>query len=480
MRFSLTTLVSIGALLPSAVLGDCVKPVADPDKLGCKFTLSSSTPFSLPVGQLDNGQVRLNTSLPRNDFYISNGTIFNSFGFGCVVKAGAAFHCGYDLQPTAGFSVGPSNTLLFRGTASAFWACPVTTSVYNVYVNPVTTPVRPKYHGKQCFKVTLRASGCSTPPSPGHGNPAFPGHGGPSTTWETETQTITSDVVETVTVTATAEPFCTADNSTLTRRSSEPHSLSKRALFDEWDFVRREAERPGHSDLIGWVPQEQTQWFNLRAGMRVATAYYYGCTVFVAIGTRGLLFGHYLQGCGSTPGDTLESRENTDANIVKKIEQSDPMQEYGPGFDELSPEDCPNSRWAIILGSTSDSGWGKGPARLKEYFMDPLRQNRGPDRDWGIPPRNLHFVLYGKSAGDPGTTPSGKSLIAVDDVGGGIWEVRVYLGSETPRLTLRFPQNTGVVEGNPNVVQVGMSAVTTDGMKNYPEAPPQWQAANFS
>jgi hypothetical protein len=52
----------------------------------CKFTLSSSGPFSCPAGQLPDGQIRLNGSEPTSTFCIDkNGKITDQNGFGCII-----------------------------------------------------------------------------------------------------------------------------------------------------------------------------------------------------------------------------------------------------------------------------------------------------------------------------------------------------------------------------------------------------------
>jgi hypothetical protein len=197
--------------------------------------------------------------------------------------------------------------------------------------------------------------------------------------------------------------------------------------------------------------------------MRVGTDYFHGCTVFVIIGSRGLLFGHIIEesagGCRA-----LETRADTDRVIIPQIENSDALLLHD--FDEISPADCPNDRFAIIFGSARDESRDQGPARLKEFFMDP---------DFAaVPPPNVRYTHYiGSSAGDQVASPIGKALVMVDadgidpDTQQQRIMVRVFFTDpNTPRLTLRFRSDNGRLVALPEIA-VANSRETSDGTKVY-------------
>lgn len=91
MKLSITSLVSALSLLPEASsatwfgqAGSDNSHLQGRDK-GCSFTLLSSGSFACPAGQLPDGQIRLNGTEETATFYISDGGITDSQGFGCIV-----------------------------------------------------------------------------------------------------------------------------------------------------------------------------------------------------------------------------------------------------------------------------------------------------------------------------------------------------------------------------------------------------------
>jgi hypothetical protein len=180
----------------------------------CSFTLSSSGSFACPAGQLPDGQIRLNGTEDSAAFYISDGGITDSKGFGCIVTGENGWHqnieyvvslssetklsnnsaappttqvqCDQGAAPEPHLTIDASGNLLYNGSPN-FFACPATNTEYNIYVNP-------NFGQAKCFPITLQARGCgaatSCPPM------------GTSTVWQT--QTVTSIVDTTVTITTTS------------------------------------------------------------------------------------------------------------------------------------------------------------------------------------------------------------------------------------------------------------------------------------
>ncbi|KAK1772114.1 hypothetical protein QBC33DRAFT_582346 [Phialemonium atrogriseum] len=195
MKISITGLVSALSLLPEASsatwfgqAGSDNSHLQRRDK-GCSFTLLSSGSFACPAGQLPDGQIRLNGTEETATFYITDGGITDSQGFGCIVTAPPTtqIQCDQGTAPDAHFSIGATGNLLYNSSPN-FFACPATDTEYNVYVDP-------NFGQGKCFPITLQASGCGAPatsPCPAAET---------STVWQT--LTVTSVVDTTVTVAAT-------------------------------------------------------------------------------------------------------------------------------------------------------------------------------------------------------------------------------------------------------------------------------------
>lgn len=121
----------------------------------CCFTLTASGGANGAVGQLSDGQNRIGLGGSAASFCISNGAITDSSGRGCILTAPTSqFQCDTGATPQSGFSVGNNGELEYEGNVE-FYACPASTSQYNIYTTPVS--------GQQsCTKITLSTGGkCS-------------------------------------------------------------------------------------------------------------------------------------------------------------------------------------------------------------------------------------------------------------------------------------------------------------------------------
>ncbi|KAI0123661.1 hypothetical protein BJ170DRAFT_697469 [Xylariales sp. AK1849] len=473
----------------------------------CGFTISSSGSFVCPAGQLADGQIRLNGSEAISTFYIdANGGITDVNGFGCTItdKPTTQFQCDKGASPMDGFSIDASNNLMYEGSGT-FWACPATNTEYNVYVDP-------NFGQTKCFQISLKASACSSPSSSSC-------TGSLSTVWATQTDTITQDVTQTITVMVTSTAVCSSSsasvsfwNSTTTsaichkctesssypnstwsdplptlstsaavdRRSSVPadagevgylevrprslHQLSKRALYDDWNYVQ--THYTTDTGTYKWVPIGQVNTFPLTIGQQqwMGTAFYYGCTILVVAGVDKVIFGHIRQimSDGGESGCPLETRDQTEDLMIPYITN----QLTNAGVDSLADVSpvC-NQRYAWIMGSVPDSSYNSGPARLKEWMVEQ-----------GIPAQNVHYNFYKAGQGDFGTAPSGpggKGLIKWDSPAGStnnpLSVLTVFLSSETPRIVLNYQNsdNTLIFEN----MDTSISPLTTDGTKVYADAP---------
>jgi hypothetical protein len=63
--------------------------LASSQPAGCPFTISSNGVFACPAGQLPDGQIRLNGNYSEATFYISDGSITDSEGKGCIITGKA-------------------------------------------------------------------------------------------------------------------------------------------------------------------------------------------------------------------------------------------------------------------------------------------------------------------------------------------------------------------------------------------------------
>ncbi|KAI9674846.1 MAG: hypothetical protein M1829_003586 [Trizodia sp. TS-e1964] len=131
----------------------------------CAFQLTTTS--GIPLGQLDDGQVR--TNLPPATFYLSStGGITDAQGRGCILTRTpfplfllhsihtaltsppstaqtSQFQCDDGASPTPGFSIScDAGTLSHDGTSS-FFACATgadaTANIYTTSIDPVCTPL---------------------------------------------------------------------------------------------------------------------------------------------------------------------------------------------------------------------------------------------------------------------------------------------------------------------------------------------------
>ncbi|PQE29433.1 gpi anchored cell wall protein [Rutstroemia sp. NJR-2017a WRK4] len=119
----------------------------------CSFTITASGGQSGVVGQLSDGQNRIDGGHPTGTYTISNGQITDAAGRGCILTPSVEqFQCDSGATPTSGFSIGSSGEVLFSGS-STFYACAASDSEYNIYTTPVSGQ-------EKCYEVELSASGC--------------------------------------------------------------------------------------------------------------------------------------------------------------------------------------------------------------------------------------------------------------------------------------------------------------------------------
>ncbi|KAK3299468.1 uncharacterized protein B0H64DRAFT_100598 [Chaetomium fimeti] len=490
---------------------------------GCAFTLSSSGSFVCPAGQLEDGQIRLNGSYPTATFYLDpDGGITDSDGYGCIVTGSPTtqIQCDQGKSPTSAFSIDASKNLLYQGSPD-FWACPATDTEYNIYVDP-------EFGQTKCFPIGLKASSCGpaaptcTPPST-----VWETQTQTVTVIVTNSQTCsagqtstTSTSLDTVcrhctgtkslmsssesgnftilpTSTETRTPINPSDSEIFTilpistdgagtKRSPSPehvkrapgegvlsggshHRLSRRDLYEDWNAVR-ETTRSGARETaeLKWVRTGRVREFPLQPGqsLKIGTDYFYGCTVFVVVGSQRIIFGHIAQ-IGPTGCVEFEERDETQYEIIPRITSF--LTEAGTSLADVSPPTCPTERFAWIMGTVADDdqGWDRGPAALKEWMVAE-----------GIPPANLHYNQYKGGSGEIDGPPGGifgKALVTVTpEAGPGAGQqrsiLRVYMTSEEPRIELTFNNQNGQLVLDP-IMNVAISSLTTDGNKQYTNNP---------
>jgi len=128
----------------------------------CCFHLSASGAVTGTIGQLDDGQARVNGPLSAAEFCINDGEISDSEGRGCILTPPTSqFQCDTGATPNSGFSVGCDGTISYNG-GTTFWECQTgDQGEANVYLTP---------GGSNCGEITLKAdgcfSGCAPPPPP--------------------------------------------------------------------------------------------------------------------------------------------------------------------------------------------------------------------------------------------------------------------------------------------------------------------------
>ncbi|KAH6699065.1 GPI anchored cell wall protein [Leptodontidium sp. MPI-SDFR-AT-0119] len=131
----------------------------------CCFHLSSSGAVTGTVGQLDDGQNRINGPLSPAQFCIADGAITDAHGRGCIITPGVTqYQCDSGVPPASGFSVGCDGAIAYNGQTT-FWECQTgDRGTANIYIHP---------GGTNCGQITLKAdscfSGCHPPPPPPSG-----------------------------------------------------------------------------------------------------------------------------------------------------------------------------------------------------------------------------------------------------------------------------------------------------------------------
>lgn len=101
----------------------------------CCFQIYASGGVSGLLGQLSDGQNRINGSYAPESYCYSNGGIIDAHGRGCVVTytndATHQFQCDEGRPPTYGFAIASNGSILYQGN-DQFYACPYEYE-YNVY-----------------------------------------------------------------------------------------------------------------------------------------------------------------------------------------------------------------------------------------------------------------------------------------------------------------------------------------------------------
>ncbi|EKD17933.1 uncharacterized protein L3040_004473 [Drepanopeziza brunnea f. sp. 'multigermtubi'] len=133
----------------------------------CCFHLSASGAITGTVGQLDDGQNRVNGGLSSAEFCIADGAIKDTNGRGCIITPQVTqYQCDDGVPPASGFSIGSDGTLAYNG-GTTFWECQTgQNGGVNIYINP---------GGTNCGKITLKADACYSPPSTPPPTPPPPG-----------------------------------------------------------------------------------------------------------------------------------------------------------------------------------------------------------------------------------------------------------------------------------------------------------------
>ncbi|KAF7719648.1 Uncharacterized protein PECH_004146 [Penicillium ucsense] len=158
----------------------------------CCFHITTSGGASGELGQLGDGQVRVNDhTLSPSKFCLSNGVITDSEGRPCVVTGETTqFQCDAGSTGTSGFSVSSSGKLEFNGDAD-FVACATGlnggSNIYTTESDKVT----------QCVDVQLMADSTCAAPAPSSVAPvASPSSTpcSPWSTWQSSSMTMSSSM----------------------------------------------------------------------------------------------------------------------------------------------------------------------------------------------------------------------------------------------------------------------------------------------
>jgi len=125
----------------------------------CCFHLSASGSVTGTVGQLGDGQNRVNGPLSPAEYCIVDGSITDANGRGCILTPPTTqFQCDVGATPTSGFGVNCDGTVAYNGDAT-FYECQTgDNGEANIYTSPVD-PVA-------CGPITLKADGCGSCPPP--------------------------------------------------------------------------------------------------------------------------------------------------------------------------------------------------------------------------------------------------------------------------------------------------------------------------
>jgi len=140
----------------------------------CCFGLSASGAVTGTVGQLSDGQNRVNGPLSPAEYCIADGAITDANGRGCILTPPTSqWQCDTGATPTGGFSIECDGTVAYNG-GTTFYECQTgDNGEANIYLTP---------GGTNCGPITLKANGCGScppPPPPGcptnlNGNYEFP------------------------------------------------------------------------------------------------------------------------------------------------------------------------------------------------------------------------------------------------------------------------------------------------------------------
>jgi len=142
----------------------------------CCFHISASGAVTGTVGQLDDGQNRVNGPLSQAEYCITESSITDASGRGCILTPPTSqFQCDTGATPTSGFGIGCDGTVSYNG-GTTFWECQTgDNGEANIYLTP---------GGTNCGEITLTADACGScppppPPPPGcptnlNGNYEFP------------------------------------------------------------------------------------------------------------------------------------------------------------------------------------------------------------------------------------------------------------------------------------------------------------------
>jgi hypothetical protein len=274
---------------------------------------------------------------------------------------------------------------------------------------------------------------------------------------------------------ATSTPTTPAQTTSTTSAQNPPvpvNPLQSTFLYDCWKYVKDYMEQQPPSGVlpniaaplvhpVGFVLTERYGEFPLDfhdAGTTDlwATDEYYGCPVVVLITPHYLFIYHFVQ----TPGSAIapmDNYQNTQRVFINLLDDALRKNGHFPEVD-LEPNLCRNDWYVLITAPQQDTNdETNGVLAFREFFTENL----------GVPPANLHYIQYSQTQGVAWmgltTQPDyrGFSLIEWTSFGpliGGV--LTVYLGNETPRLSVYYDKDWKTAPGG---ATFGVSGVTTDG-----------------